>query len=149
MNWDAIGAVGEIVGAAAVVATLGYLAVQTRQSNNLARSNAVLQLQAENRAHRNSLAHDKDLSEIVMKGIRGEELSDVELFRFTARSDSSLSFFESVYLQFEAGIIAKEDFSRYEPIIRQVAKMARDRGIERRATSPGFQTYVEGLLNDA
>ena len=30
MNWDAIGAVGELIGAIAVVATLAYLAVQVR-----------------------------------------------------------------------------------------------------------------------
>ena len=30
MNWDAIGAVGEIIGALAVVATLGYLALQVK-----------------------------------------------------------------------------------------------------------------------
>ena len=30
MNWDAIGAVGEIVGASAVVLSLAYLAVQIR-----------------------------------------------------------------------------------------------------------------------
>ncbi len=32
MNWDAIGAVGEIIGAAAVVVTLAYLALQVRPS---------------------------------------------------------------------------------------------------------------------
>ena len=32
MNWDAIGAVGEIIGAIAVVASLIYLAIQVRQS---------------------------------------------------------------------------------------------------------------------
>jgi len=32
MNWEAIGAVGEIVGAIAVVATLAYLAAQIRQN---------------------------------------------------------------------------------------------------------------------
>jgi len=35
MNWEAISAIGEIVGAAAVVATLGYLAFQIRQSNSI------------------------------------------------------------------------------------------------------------------
>jgi hypothetical protein len=30
MNWDAIGAIGETVGAVAVIATLFYLAVQIR-----------------------------------------------------------------------------------------------------------------------
>ncbi len=32
MNWDAIGAVGEVVGAVGVILTLGYLAVQIRQN---------------------------------------------------------------------------------------------------------------------
>jgi len=40
MNWDAIGAVGEIVGAAAVVVSLIYLARQMRMSNKLARAEA-------------------------------------------------------------------------------------------------------------
>ncbi len=34
MNWDAIGAVGEVVGAAGVIATLGYLALQIRANTN-------------------------------------------------------------------------------------------------------------------
>ena len=33
MNWDAIGAIGEVVGAVAVVLTLGYLAISIRQTN--------------------------------------------------------------------------------------------------------------------
>ena len=32
MNWEAIGAVGEILGAIGVIVTLGYLAVQIRQN---------------------------------------------------------------------------------------------------------------------
>ncbi len=36
MNWEAIGAVGEILSAMGVVVTLGYLAVQIRQSNAIA-----------------------------------------------------------------------------------------------------------------
>ena len=36
MNWEAIGAVGEVGGAIAVVATLGYLAVQIRYTHRIA-----------------------------------------------------------------------------------------------------------------
>jgi len=32
MNWEAIGAIGEIVGALAVVASLAYLVIQIRQN---------------------------------------------------------------------------------------------------------------------
>ena len=38
MNWDAIGAIGEILGALAVVATLFYLAIQIRHSARLSQS---------------------------------------------------------------------------------------------------------------
>ncbi len=39
MNWEAIGAVGEIFGALAVVATLFYLTRQNHQSTKVARAN--------------------------------------------------------------------------------------------------------------
>lgn len=38
MNWEAIGAVGELIGAVAVVATLIYLAVQIRQNTKSVQS---------------------------------------------------------------------------------------------------------------
>ena len=40
MDWNAIGAIGEIIGALAVVATLGYLAAQIRVSTNTTKANA-------------------------------------------------------------------------------------------------------------
>jgi hypothetical protein len=40
MNWEAIGAVGEVAGAIAVVLSLMYLAHQVRTSNKLARAGA-------------------------------------------------------------------------------------------------------------
>ena len=41
MSWEAIGAVGEIVGASAVIVTLIYLALQIKDSARAARSSAV------------------------------------------------------------------------------------------------------------
>jgi hypothetical protein len=38
MNWDAIGALGEIIGAAAVVASLVYLALQMKQNSSLTKA---------------------------------------------------------------------------------------------------------------
>jgi uncharacterized protein (DUF2236 family) len=40
MNWDAVGAVAEILGAIAVFATLLYLATQVRQTNSIAKTDA-------------------------------------------------------------------------------------------------------------
>ena len=40
MNWEAIGAIGEVVGAAGVIATLAYLAHQIRQNSETVKLNA-------------------------------------------------------------------------------------------------------------
>jgi len=44
MNWEAIGAVGEVLGALAVFLTLFYLARQVRESNKLAKSSAATEI---------------------------------------------------------------------------------------------------------
>ncbi len=41
MNWDAIGAIGEILGASAVFASLIYLAIQIRAQNRESRLGAM------------------------------------------------------------------------------------------------------------
>ena len=40
MNWEAIGAGGEMLGALGVIATLGYLAVQIRQNTRSIKDSA-------------------------------------------------------------------------------------------------------------
>ena len=43
MNWDAIGALGELIGAAAVVLTLGYFAIQVKSAKQTAVDSITLQ----------------------------------------------------------------------------------------------------------
>jgi hypothetical protein len=45
-NWDAIGAVGEIIGAGAVFLTLAYLATQIKQTNGISRFNTTKDIMA-------------------------------------------------------------------------------------------------------
>ena len=53
MNWDAVGAIAELAGAIAVVATLIYLTVQVRQNSDLlSASLAIAQQEGANSAHR-------------------------------------------------------------------------------------------------
>ena len=67
MNWEAIGAIGEVVGAAGVIVTLGYLAVQIKQSNDLSRFNAVKELFSQfNDLHR-LVGTDPTLRQLLMK----------------------------------------------------------------------------------
>ncbi len=48
MNWDAIGAIGEILGAVAVLVTLVYLATQIRQNTEQARLSSIQAVNSSN-----------------------------------------------------------------------------------------------------
>ncbi len=93
MNWDVIGAVGEIIGALAVVATLIYLAIQIRENTRASKSEAF----------RDSVAVWNDVfemlasadSELVMKALvsyqslEGHEKHQFETLMIAAPADLS------------------------------------------------------------
>lgn len=76
MNWEAIGAVGEILGAAGVIITLVYLAVQVRQNSVLLeRSVDANRLAADDAITRgfdqwrDLLIRDQDLASLYLRGM--------------------------------------------------------------------------------
>jgi hypothetical protein len=68
MDWEAIGAVGEVLGSLAVFITLGYLAVQIRHARSEARR-ALSQGRSE--AHRDLLAQARDEA-VLTATLKGE-----------------------------------------------------------------------------
>ncbi len=85
MNWEAVGAIGEIVGAIAVVGTLFFLIAQLRQntqameeSNRLERVAAMDRHAESVRAWRGAIAENNDLAQIWLKALQDEEVTDLE-----------------------------------------------------------------------
>ena len=79
MNWEAIGAIGKIVGATAVVVSLVYLASQLRQSNELARENAYWEVQRGLDDVMGELGRDEGLHKIWREGLyERKTLSDLD-----------------------------------------------------------------------
>lgn len=73
MNWDAIGAVGEIVGALAVVISVFYLAAQVRKQTAEARLAATRDLSTQYLAGLRLIASDEELSRIYLSGVQDYE----------------------------------------------------------------------------
>ncbi|MGE4629445.1 MAG: hypothetical protein AAEC86_03265 [Pseudohongiellaceae bacterium] len=69
MNWEAIGAIGEIVGALAVVLTLGYLANQVRHAKEAAADTNRLERSKGVRDMMLASASNSDLRENLTKGL--------------------------------------------------------------------------------
>ena len=68
MNWDALGAIAETLGALGVIATLGYLALQIRQNNNQLRGSATTAVYEYQRTLTEMLSNDPELYKIALRG---------------------------------------------------------------------------------
>ena len=83
MNWDAIGAIGELIGAAAVIATLIYLAQQIKDSARASRSAAVTDATNAIQALYQELGTNSRSSEHFLKGLtQYESMSESEQFQW-------------------------------------------------------------------
>jgi hypothetical protein len=141
------GAVGEIVGAAGVIASLLYLAIQIRQSSRTAR-NATTQSIMSMSAHMNT-AVAGDISPTIAKMIAGAELNPDEEFRYFSFLMAVFASHWQVHYQFEHGMIEAEIFEAYER--RTIRTLERPGVLEwwgenspRFGTS--FQEYIDNLI---
>ena len=83
MNWDAVGAIGSILGAIAVVVTLFYLAAQMRQNTRAMRASARQALIDTFYDHVWEMGRDAELSDLIGRGLSDfDALSDTERARF-------------------------------------------------------------------
>ncbi|NNF13214.1 MAG: hypothetical protein HKN72_08325 [Gemmatimonadetes bacterium] len=106
MNWDAIGALGELVGAIAVVATLIYLGRQMRHaSEESARNQSELsrtRYDALNRELARSAAAwgaTPEITDVMFRGFAGTaNLTQQEMFRFYAGLQRFFRSMESLFV---------------------------------------------------
>ena len=83
MNWEAVGAVGEILGAAGVIATLAYLAMQIRQNTRQTQASVAHTSAKALQDTRRSVYESAEVTEIWLKGTsHPDELSESDYYRF-------------------------------------------------------------------
>ena len=106
MNWEAIGAIGEIVGAFAVVATLGYLAVQIRQNTERERLTQEFASNQYFNELRMLVAGDEALADIEARGVDDlSSLTRVERRRFDELMVSWIWAMQKFYQQDQASMV--------------------------------------------
>ena len=117
MNWDAIGAIGDFVGGAAVVVTLVFLVVQLRQLSAQTRQQTLAIKFSSYSAHAASLsgwqhgtALNGELSRIIRDGglaraYRDDSLDELGWFRYAIAVRAIFSMHQNLHLQHEQGLI--------------------------------------------
>ena len=107
MNWEAIGAIGEIVGAVGVIVTLGYLGFQIRQNTAQLEQNertaiaAAVSVSATNyRENRRYIYATRDVATIVLQGMADlESLDEVDRYRFRLITQNTMDALWDLYSQ--------------------------------------------------
>ena len=119
VNWEAVGAMGEIIGAVVVVITLVYVASEIRQNTRMARAEMTKDL---------LLASQTAIMELASNDRLAELYADIRPFEDEAsarRHTFYQSFFRLYELQFnlaEQGLVAEDVATSYELVIRMWAQ---------------------------
>jgi hypothetical protein len=148
-NWDAIGAAGEIVGAAAVVISLLYLGVQVRNQNSESQAAAKHAFSVGWREISATFT-DKDLADIYVKANTDfESLSEAEVLRLLGGLHGVVRIFEEAFDQHRQGRLSSD---YWEAINRQYSSLFSASVYQkywemRRAWyHEGFQQYVDNMV---
>ena len=106
MNWDAVGAIGQVVGAVLVGVTLIYLALQLRQNTSALKSSTFVAISTSMGSTMEVLAIHPDLSLLLIKAQSGlDEFSAAERARFGFIMMMAFRRLEMVVVQRHLGFI--------------------------------------------
>ncbi len=136
LNWEAIGAVGEILGALVVVATLIYLAAQVRESRkataaDIYQTRAMSRAEAELQIALNCPTyHEIHFRFLELQAADGLEaalasLSNQERFLVSRYYDSLMVRMDNVCFQYKQGFIPESYFESVKIGIREFAPVWR------------------------
>jgi hypothetical protein len=109
MNWDAVGAISEIVGVVAIIASLIYVAVQIRQNTDIARATIVHETSVSFSRFHELLSADAELTDIYLRGVKGEDLTEIETRRFNSLIEITMAYLEDVDHQYKSDLYFDED----------------------------------------
>lgn len=132
MNWDALSAIAETIGAVGVIATLGYLAVQVRQNTRAIRAQTYDSFVSQFRNWNEPMRYEPRMAERfhdLMEDV--ESLSPAEqrhaihiLFDFTRLA-------ENLHYQYREGMLSEAVWRGWENTFRAYL------------SAPGFTWYLE------
>ena len=110
MNWEAIGAIGEIAGAIAVVVSLIYLSIQIRTSSSLAKSQMFQSAAAEQSRVADGVTNDPQNFESWLKMHSGEELTRAEFARASFLISRIVQAMLAIQIGHDNGQISRDFF---------------------------------------
>ncbi len=145
MNWDAIGAVADAIGAVVVVVTLIYLTIQIRQNTKAIEHSTDRAVFDDAFKWMYTLIEDPDIAELYIAGMKGEEQTTSDRLRFSLLLNSLFVHWNHA---FEAGAFDIVNNAQIEGVLSRpggAAYWERTVASKTIVFSPGFIRYVEEI----
>lgn len=148
MNWDAIGAVAEAVGAVGVIASLLYLAVQVRASTRASAVESKFRSAEMQNDFVNSLIETPELNDLWLRGLGNlDSLSESDYYRFSNMSLKAFWLFSACHFQYRTGALSEGEWYESRAVLhywlRSPGCQAWWAKLGRTSFGPAFREYVD------
>lgn len=152
VNWDAVGAGAELLGAIATVATLVYLAVQIRQNTKMGQV-AAATTRSEQRFQQSAfISQSSEINRLFWTGLHDPESLNVDEYRYFE------SIFSTYLIAFEAAFGLHQENalseSEWAGQMASISWMLSTPGFRRYWSTwgddypPDYSTFVESMMSD-
>lgn len=118
MTWEALGAIGELLGALAVILTLGYLTVQVRQNTKSINVTAKNDIDQQYTAYTDLLLKDTELLELQLRGMAQEKLDRTEYVKYSLLMQRATWSFSSMHRQFSSKSVTDNEWHETDKLIK-------------------------------
>lgn len=123
MNWDAAGAIAEIVGAFGVIASLLYLATQIKATSISAKVDAKLTTTGFLTQFNHNFINDPELYDVWLRANKGtQNFSREELSRFTNLNFTAGWLFSAAHYQKRVGTLEAGEWFELEAMMKYYLK---------------------------
>lgn len=160
LSWEALGAIGELLGALGVIVTLGYLAVQMRYNSRTLDQNTAAIVVGTETANADEasrlyleLARSPGLACVVQRGNKSfAALTPTEMYRFSAYWQSTLLAHQNTYFHHSrghTGDAAWETYSRHFDAYMALPGVAQWWRKVESMFDPTFRAYINAKIQAA
>jgi hypothetical protein len=153
MNWEAIGAVSELIGAIAVVVTLIYLAIQIRQNTQAIRLDTGHDITEEYRDIFALMAENRELASLVERAASDfESIQGTDKVQYYALNSNFVRALENAYIQWSEGALDHRHWSGMKRMLSDYARIPAFREYwtnRKHWFSKEFQDFMETEILDS
>ena len=150
MNWEAIGAGGEIVGALAVFLTLAYLSIQIRQNTKAVRASAIDSAISQINQIRELIISDPEVANMYRRGNENpESLNEDDKIRYRLVIHNALSAESNVHAQAVFAGLSDSTWEAQLPIVTRIISSTGGKWFwqgHRNEFEESFRVQVDELL---